>query len=80
MPELDRSGVTLAYAEAGDGNPPLVLLHGIACHRGFWASQLERLRADHRVVAVDLRGHGGSDAPVQPSGSRSSRSAASPPP
>jgi pimeloyl-ACP methyl ester carboxylesterase len=66
VPELDRTGVTLAYEEAGDADPPLVLLHGIACHRGFWAPQVERLRADHRVVAVDLRGHGGSDAPVQP--------------
>jgi pimeloyl-ACP methyl ester carboxylesterase len=66
MPALDRNGVTLAFEETGDGAPPIVLLHGIACHRGFWGPQVERLRADHRVLAVDLRGHGGSDAPVQP--------------
>jgi pimeloyl-ACP methyl ester carboxylesterase len=65
VPELDRGGVSLAYEEVGAGDPPLVLVHGIASHRGFWAPQLQRFGADHRVVAVDLRGHGASDAPVQ---------------
>jgi pimeloyl-ACP methyl ester carboxylesterase len=40
-----------------------VLLHGIACHREFMAPQVHHLRGAHRVVAVDLRGHGESDAP-----------------
>ena len=66
MPELIRDGVALAYEEAGDGDAPLVLVHGIACHRGFWGPQLERFGRERRVVAVDLRGHGASDAPRQP--------------
>jgi pimeloyl-ACP methyl ester carboxylesterase len=42
-----------------------VLVHGIACHRAFMAPQVRFLRARHRVVAIDLRGHGDSDAPRQ---------------
>lgn len=30
------TGVTLAYAERGEGDPPLVFVHGVACHRCFW--------------------------------------------
>jgi pimeloyl-ACP methyl ester carboxylesterase len=58
--------VTLGYEEVGEGDPPLLLVHGIACDRGFWTPQLGYFKRDHRVVAVDLRGHGESDAPHQP--------------
>jgi pimeloyl-ACP methyl ester carboxylesterase len=66
VPDLIRAGVALAYEEAGHGEPALVLVHGVACNRGFWEPQVDRFRGEHRVVAVDLRGHGDSDAPVQP--------------
>lgn len=65
MAHLVREGVGLAYEEAGRGEPVLVLVHGMACHRGFWRAQLEHFAPRHRVVAVDLRGHGESDAPEQ---------------
>jgi pimeloyl-ACP methyl ester carboxylesterase len=63
-PTLSRDGVLLAYEEAGTGDPPLVLVHGIACHRGFWEHQIKHFARHHRVLAVDLRGHGDSDAPA----------------
>jgi pimeloyl-ACP methyl ester carboxylesterase len=66
MTGLVREGVTLAYEEAGDGAPAIVLVHGVACHRGFWTHQMEHFSRRQRVVAVDLRGHGASDAPAQP--------------
>jgi pimeloyl-ACP methyl ester carboxylesterase len=62
---LVRDGVVLAYEDAGRGDPPLVFVHGIACHRGFWAPQVAHFVRRHRVLAVDLRGHGASDAPRQ---------------
>jgi pimeloyl-ACP methyl ester carboxylesterase len=65
MPELIRAGTALAYEEVEGGERPIVLIHGIACHRGFWRPQVERFGGEHRVVAVDLRGHGDSDAPTQ---------------
>lgn len=60
-----RNGVVLAYSELGRGDPPLVFVHGLACHRGFLAPQVQHFAANHRVIAVDLRGHGDSDAPHQ---------------
>lgn len=63
MPVLERSGVRLAYEEAGAGSPPIVLVHGWTCSHAHFAPQFEHFRAGHRVVAVDLRGHGASDAP-----------------
>ncbi len=65
MASLTREGTTLAYEDAGEGKPALVLVHGVACHRAFMALQAEFLRASHRVITVDLRGHGDSDAPRQ---------------
>jgi len=62
---LIRDGTALAYEDAGDGEPAVVLVHGIACNRAFMALQARFLEASHRVVTVDLRGHGDSDAPHQ---------------
>ncbi len=42
-----------------------MLVHGLACHRGFWAEQVEHFSRTRRVLAVDLRGHGNSDKPEQ---------------
>lgn len=40
--------------------PTVVLFHGWTCALGFWTCQIQELAYDHRVVAVDLRGHGDS--------------------
>ncbi|MFZ0043946.1 MAG: alpha/beta hydrolase [Solirubrobacteraceae bacterium] len=66
MASLVREEVRLGYQEAGQGAPALVFVHGLACHRGFWTDQVDYFSRDHRVLAVDLRGHGDSDAPRQP--------------
>jgi pimeloyl-ACP methyl ester carboxylesterase len=62
---LRRDGVALYYEEAGVGEPPMLLVHGLACNHTHLTPQFEHFGADHRVVAVDLRGHGRSDAPRQ---------------
>jgi pimeloyl-ACP methyl ester carboxylesterase len=62
---LIRDRTALAYEDAGTGEPAVVLVHGLACHRAFMAPQARFLRARHRVVSIDLRGHGDSDAPRQ---------------
>ena len=43
--------------------PTVVLIHGWTCSIPFWAPVIRALRDDLRVVAYDLRGHGGSDVP-----------------
>ncbi|WP_060905184.1 alpha/beta fold hydrolase [Streptomyces scabiei] len=45
--------------------PPLVLLHGFFGDRTTWrsAGYVDALADSHRLVLIDARGHGGSDAP-----------------
>jgi len=55
-------GVHIAYADEGAGDPPFVFIHGWACDHTFWQPQFDDLKSDHRCLAIDLRGRGGSDA------------------
>jgi len=52
-------GVRIAYEVTGSG-PVLVLVHGLTESRRAWDPLLADLARDHAVVAVDVRGHGGS--------------------
>src|SRR3712207_3076351 len=64
MERLRREGINLYYEEEAGGDPPIVLVHGWCCDHTYFAPQFERYAArGHRVVAVDLRGHGRSDKP-----------------
>jgi pimeloyl-ACP methyl ester carboxylesterase len=65
MGKLVRDGVSLAYDEVGTGEPSMLFVHGWACDRTYFAPQVERFSRAHRTIAVDLRGHGKSDAPRQ---------------
>jgi pimeloyl-ACP methyl ester carboxylesterase len=53
-------GTPIAYEVRGEGTPALVFVHCWACNRGFWREQVEPFAADHRVVTLDLPGHGDS--------------------
>jgi len=53
-------GVEIQYEVAGTGSPPLVLVHGWSCDRAYWRAQIDHFAKDHRVVAIDLAGHGDS--------------------
>ena len=48
----------------GDATPGVVLIHGLAGNAWAWAGVAGRLRSARRTVAMDLRGHGLSDAPT----------------
>jgi pimeloyl-ACP methyl ester carboxylesterase len=63
--KLQRDGVALAYEDVGQGEPPIVLVHGWTCDHTYFAPQAEHYSRDHRVISVDLRGHGESDKPQQ---------------
>lgn len=49
----------------GEGEPGVVLVHGLAASAWVWAPVARRLIAVRRTVAMDLRGHGLSDAPTE---------------
>jgi pimeloyl-ACP methyl ester carboxylesterase len=48
----------------GRGEPGVLLIHGLSNTSWSWAPVARRLVAVRRVVAMDLRGHGLSDAPT----------------
>ncbi len=52
--------VPIRYDAAGKGDPALVFVHCGGCNRGFWDGQMAYFAAKHRVVALDLAGHGQS--------------------
>ena len=61
---VDTSNGTLQVLE--QGNPrgtPIVLIHCYTCSLNWWDDLAPLLERDHRVIRVDLLGHGGSDKP-----------------
>lgn len=53
----------LHHTLGGRAGPRVVLLHGLGSSSADWPEQQAVLQARHRVVAVDLPGHGGSPLP-----------------
>ncbi|CUH83833.1 alpha/beta fold hydrolase [Thalassovita mediterranea] len=50
---------TAAVHMAGAGDP-VVLIHGVGMQSAAWAPQVQALAQSHRVIALDMPGHGGS--------------------
>ncbi len=62
QPEFVRCGdARIAYYDAGRGKP-LVLLHGNGEDSSYWKAQIPEFTRFFRVIAVDSRGHGASEA------------------
>jgi pimeloyl-ACP methyl ester carboxylesterase len=61
---LDLSGGDLEVVERGPKTgAPIVLIHCFTCAMNYWNGMIPRLAREHRVIAVDLLGHGGSEKP-----------------
>lgn len=60
---FERGGVGLAAWSGGTG-PTVLLLHGYPQSSLMWRDVVPALLPDFHVVLMDLRGYGGSDAPV----------------
>lgn len=58
---IDGPAGQISVDDGGRGGTPVVFVHSLAGNRSQWAAQLEHLRGKRRAVALDLRGHGGSD-------------------
>ena len=64
MPYIETTDkVAIHYEDVGSG-PPLVLIHGWAMSERVWSFQTESLSASHRLISLDLRGHGRSSPGV----------------
>jgi pimeloyl-ACP methyl ester carboxylesterase len=66
MQKLKHGTVTLAHEESGAGDAtPMLFVHGWGCNHSYFGPQQAFFARTGRTVAVDLRGHGASDAPHQ---------------
>ena len=66
MATIERDGVRIHYEAQGAG-PALLLSHGYGATSQMWAGQLPALAERWRVIAWDMRGHGLTDSPEDPS-------------
>jgi pimeloyl-ACP methyl ester carboxylesterase len=53
-------GTPIRYDATGEGDPALVFVHCGGCNRSFWDGPMATFAPKHRVVALDLAGHGQS--------------------
>ena len=53
-------GMVVAYDTQGKGKTTLLLVHGWACHKGFWQKTAASMVDEYRIVSLDLPGHGQS--------------------
>lgn len=62
---LKLPGGEMEVVEHGPMNaPPIVLVHCFTCAIDWWDRMIPLLDRHHRVVAIDLRGFGGSEKPA----------------
>lgn len=65
MQRLQQAGLGLAYDDtAHPTGPPMLMLHGWCSRRADLAALADAFAANHRVVNLDLPGHGDSDVPA----------------
>jgi pimeloyl-ACP methyl ester carboxylesterase len=57
---VSADGVRVAFDQMGKGSPAIVFVHGWTNDKSIWDGQMSRFSKNHRAVAVDLAGSGGS--------------------
>lgn len=59
------NGVDVAFDDVGRGDPAIVLIHPAFGNRSYYAAMIPALAKHHRVITLDLRGHGDSGIPQE---------------
>jgi pimeloyl-ACP methyl ester carboxylesterase len=62
VPTVRVQQTELYYAQAGQGQPALLFVHGAGGDHTIWGEQLRELAPNFSVAALDLNGHGRSPA------------------
>lgn len=62
----ELNGIEIGYDIVGNG-PPVLFTHGYQASRRMWAAQADALKDRYTAITWDLRGHGESGAPDDPS-------------
>jgi 3-oxoadipate enol-lactonase len=66
MQRIDVGGHRLRVDVSGSGPPDLLCLHGLVDRLEIWDRLVSPLATRGRVIRMDQRGHGGSEAPTGP--------------
>ena len=59
------NGIEISYEDGGRG-PAILLSHGYSATGRMWAPQRPALEPHYRVVSWDMRGHGETESPADP--------------
>jgi pimeloyl-ACP methyl ester carboxylesterase len=63
--EIEANGISLHFVEEGQG-PAVIFCHGFPAIWSSWKAQMEGVAsAGFMAIALDMRGYGGSSAPVE---------------
>lgn len=57
---VSADGIQISFHVQGSGTPALVFVHGWCCDKTYWDAQVQYFSKQHKVVTVDLAGHGDS--------------------
>lgn len=55
-----KDGTQISYEIHGVGEPTLIFIHGWSCDARYWRMQIPHFSKKHRVIVLDLAGHGHS--------------------
>jgi len=55
-----KDSTPISYEIYGTGEPTLLFVHGWSCDARYWRAQVPHFANDHKVVTLDLAGHGHS--------------------
>jgi pimeloyl-ACP methyl ester carboxylesterase len=61
---LIETGVVTANVRVEGEGAPIVLIHGFGAALDWWDAIAPELARDHKVIRLDLIGHGGTEAPA----------------
>ncbi len=64
MSKIQVNTIELDYQDYGEGEV-LLLLHGLGSTKKDWDAQVPFFSKKHRVITLDLRGHGNSSKPLE---------------
>ncbi len=57
---IETDGVRLHYVEGGNSGTPIIFIHGFGSTWKMWEPVMEKFKATHKVIAIDLPGLGQS--------------------
>ena len=55
-----KDGTQISYDVYGSGEPTLVFVHGWSCDARYWRKQIPAFSKNHKIILIDLAGHGHS--------------------